>query len=173
MSHRYEVDAPYVPGRTRWAEGVDFNFRNGELELRLFLGRLRPPEIEAIRRGTPEFALYVEETVILFLYRFGKAIPWSDAPFSWWLVPEEERSLPPAIHGPERALLQVILIDADTGLIRALRAVTLSPSLTLALYQAIARQATAAAWDQATFDRVLARLYRENDSQSLARRGVR
>jgi protein-S-isoprenylcysteine O-methyltransferase Ste14 len=49
--------------------------------------------------------------------------------YSWHLVPEADRTLPDP-EGPEtRALLQVVLVDAETGLVRVLRTVAVDPEL--------------------------------------------
>jgi hypothetical protein len=59
--------------------------------------------------------------VILLLYRIEGFANWSDAPYSWHLVPEQLRTDP-----DERALMTVVLVDAGAGIIRALRAVASS-----------------------------------------------
>jgi hypothetical protein len=84
----------------------------------------------------------------------------SDAPYSWHLVPETEQALPDA-EGPEtRALLQVVLPDAQTGLVRVLRAVTFSPSFTRALHDAIRAQAFSPWPGRAVYYAALRDLYR-------------
>lgn len=97
----YRVGEPYIPGRTRWPEGVDFNYRSGALELRLFFSRLGDRDVRDIRQRECEFALYVEQPLIVLLYRFGQAVPWSDAPFTIGLVPLKQRTLPTLDLGPE------------------------------------------------------------------------
>lgn len=159
--HRYRVGEPYVPGRRNWPEHVEYNFRGGEHELRLFLADLTAREIQDVRRGEAEFALVVEQPVIAFCYRFGRAIPWSDAPYSWHRVPEDQRTLPePLPSGEGRALLHVILVEARSGIVQVLREVSLSPAFTAALHLAIREQAVRP-WDAAEFDRVLTGLYRQ------------
>jgi len=159
--HSYEVGKPYIPGRTRWQEAGEYNYRGGAHELRLFFGRLGDREIRDVRQREAEFALFVEQPVILFLYRFGASIPWSDAPYSWWLVSPEQRTLPEPVGQAEetRDLLTTILIDADSGIIRAIRVVSLSPAFTTALHLAIREQASRP-WDPTEYDARLAALYR-------------
>ena len=68
-----------------------------------------------MRAGNAEFALLIYGLAIFFLYRFEKAIAWSDAPYSWHLVPADERQLPETPESAEtRALLSVVLVDART-----------------------------------------------------------
>jgi hypothetical protein len=85
-------------------------------------------------------------------------VPWSDTPFSWHLAPEGRRQLPPApdeVSPDTRALLQVVLTDATTGLVRALRAVSLAPDFTRTLFAAVAAQAAAPWCGPAAYDRQL------------------
>lgn len=118
--HVLEVGGPYP---SRLPESVQYNYRAGQHELLMVLGGLSGREVQDIRRGTCEFALYVEGPVIDLLYRFGQAIPWSDAPYSWHLAPVRERTLPELEPTLEtRAVLSVVLVEARTDIVRALRA---------------------------------------------------
>lgn len=108
----------------------------------------------ALRAG----ATFESDDPIFFLYRFGGQ-PWSDAPYSWHLVPAAERVLPPDPLGPDdRPLLTVILVDAASGLVRALRALSLPPPVAAPLHAAIRAQATAP-FDPTTYDLRLTALY--------------
>src|SRR5215831_8746401 len=114
--HVLEVEKPYIAVRTQWLEEVEYNYRGGEHELRMFFSAPGRQEVEAVRKGRCEFALAVEGPVIFLVYCFRPTVDWSDAPYSWHLVPENEQTLPDA-EGPEtRALYQLVLTDAQTGL---------------------------------------------------------
>lgn len=168
--YEYRVGEPYISGRTRWPESVEYNYRSGGHELRMFLRHPSSNEIRAIRSGDTEFALVIDWPVLLLLYRFGDAIPWSDAPYSWHMVPEHQRTVPAEIATGQSAMLSIILVDADTGIIRVLRAVTLSPHFSRALHEAIAAQSVTR-FNQAEFDAKLAELYR-GDTRSLLPRAT-
>jgi hypothetical protein len=161
-----QVGKPLVPGRTAWPEQADFNYYDGGAELCLFSFTPSVAEVEAVRVGPCDFALAPSGDVLFLLYRFGRAgagVPWSDAPFSWHLVPEGRRQLPPApgeLSPDTRELLLVILTDAATGLVRVLRAVSLAPDFTRALFAAVAAQAAAPWCGPAAYDRQLAEAYR-------------
>ena len=78
------------------------------------------------------------------LYRFGEILPWSDSAFSWWNVAEEVRRIPEQRkHPAERTLLKIILVEATTGVIKAIRVTTFSPEFTERLHRGIRRQANA------------------------------
>jgi len=162
--HRYEVGQSYVEGRTNWPERGEYNYRAGMHELRLLLSQPTVGEIEAVKTGRADFALRVERDIIFLLYRFGEAIPWSDAPYSWHLV---QRAYPdqatlPAPHGsPEgRDTVQVILVDAGAGIIKAIRVLSWSPAFTAAIRGAIRDQAARSWPGDDEYDRQLANAYR-------------
>ena len=158
----------YHPGRTSWPEAVEYNYREGAHELRLFLASPSAGEVAGIEAGPAEFGLLAEKEAIFLLFQFGggqpgQGLPWSDAPYNWWLNPAEMRTLPnPEPGEQERALLHIFLVDAESGILRAQRALTFSPAFTAALHSAIRRQARQA-WDgQAAYDKALGRIYRRH-----------
>lgn len=172
MPHLYQVSHPYHPDRKVWPQASQLNWRGGELELVLFFDRPSRHEVEAVRVGRSEFALYDADDLVVVSYRFdGKraTVPWSDAPYQWHLVPVADRVLPPepeAMTTETRVGLHVVLVNAMGGLIEALRLVTLSPEFTQALFAAIRRQAERP-YDTTTYDRTLDTLYRRYTSEQL------
>lgn len=158
--HEYRVGQRYHLARGTWPEGAQYNYRQGQHELLLFFKWPTAREIEAVRVRDAEFGVYAHEDLVVLLYQFGSGVRWSDAPYSWHLVPAEQRNLPPVPDEEERAFLHVILVDASTGVIRAMRAVTFSPAFTRVLHAAIRDQA-ARPFDAARYDQALKRLYRQ------------
>lgn len=137
------VGSPYLPGRDQLPPGFEYTFRGGAHQLLLVVDNLRRSETEDIAHGSCEFAVAVHQPVTFFLWRFGTSFPWSDSPYSYWMLPDNERQPPRAWnHGEPHAVLTVVLVEAETGLVRALRAVSLSPALTTALHLAIHQQVT-------------------------------
>lgn len=157
--HRYEVGQPYHPSRRAWPEGAQYNYRQGQHELVLFFRSPTAREIEAVRHGQAEFGLYAHDDLLVLLYRFGAGVPWSDAPYSWHLLDPQERILPgPTGLVEPHDLMHIILVDAQSGTIRALRAVTFSPAFTTVIRSAIRAQATRP-FDAARYDQALRQLY--------------
>jgi hypothetical protein len=154
------VGALYAPTRTRWEEGGEYNFMGGMHELRLFWPRLNRRTVDAVRTGQADFALVVSPPVLFLLYQIEGAAAWSDAPYSWHLVPADRRVLPSPVGETEEArdLLQIVLVDAETGIVRALRVVSWSPSFTIAIRLAIAAQAERP-WDPSAYHRRLSEIY--------------
>ena len=166
----YEVGKPYSPTKKHWPEGVDYNFRAGRHELRLFMRTPNRQELTDTETGEARFALTVEKDIIYFCYRFGLG-DWGDCGFSIHLVPKDERILPePPATEYERALLSVLLIDAETGIVKVIRAVSLSPQFTRKLHQAIRDQASRPF--PADYDRQGEEVYRRYTSAQLVERAI-
>ena len=136
--HRLEVGTLYVPGKTHWPEATEYNYYANGHELRFFLNNIAPGEKMDIKKAVAKFGLLIEGPVIFLLYEIGKIN--GDAPYSWHLVPENLKPRPGIPEGREQALLQIHLIEASTGILQVLRAVTLSHNFTLKLHLAIEEQ---------------------------------
>jgi hypothetical protein len=169
-SHLYAVGQFYDPLRRQWPEGAQYNYRSGGHELLLFFRSPSSREVRAVEFGPCEFGLVAEGPLIDLLYQFqviaypgarpAPAIPWSEALFTIHRVPLDERVLPELPDDPEqRAVLMIILVDADTGIIRAMRAVTFSPAFTSQLEEAIREQARLP-YDSASYEQLQADLER-------------
>jgi hypothetical protein len=98
--------------------------------------------VQDVRFGEAEFAVIISPPVIVLAYRFGDSIPWSDAPYCWHFQPPHCRAVPGPEASPEaRALLWITLVEANDGIIRAQRGMTLAPGFTRTLHAAIRTQA--------------------------------
>lgn len=178
IMHKIEVGKLYMEGHTSWPESAEWNWAHDLNELRLFFRDPQTQEVQAVKRGKAEFGLVVEQDLIFLVFRFLPASPgqqgltWSDAPYSYHMLPQDRKVLPEQEVSPdERSLLQVVLINASTGITLAIRGVSLSPEFTLMLYQAILGQAEKP-FDQVKYDRQLRWIYSMNDSKKLFARAI-
>lgn len=136
------IGKPLFEERHELPEAIEYNYQSGDHTLLLSMKNLHPKEIEAVRNAEAEFGLYCENGIVFLLYRFGEALPWSDSAFSWWNVAEEDRRIPaPQTNPATRILLKIILVEAATGIVEAIRVTTLSPAFTEKLHDAIREQA--------------------------------
>lgn len=155
--YKYEVGKPYVEGKTRWPEASFFSYDKAGLVLTIFASRLKEPEIEAVRRGQVELALYENQPTIFLLYKIRGWGQWSDSPFTIHLVkPEDRPEIKPIIGEGQKLLLMIILVGADTGIIKVLRAVSTSTEFTIVLNHAVMRQL------EQEFDRLRYNLHIDN-----------
>lgn len=140
--HIVAIGKPLFENRNNLPEAIEYNYQAGDHTLLLSMKNLHPKEIEAVRETEAEFGLYCENGIVFLLYRFGEILPWSDSAFSWWNVAEEDRRIPAPPENPaERILLKIILVEAGSGIVKAIRVTTLSPQFTEKLHEAIRRQA--------------------------------
>ncbi len=139
--HLYEVGKLYVEGIQHWQEGVEYNYRNGSHELRMFVNKPSVADIQIVREGGLKFYLYKRDSVIFFVYDFTAGFVGGCA-YSYHLVPKDEQILPPEPASENECdLLTIFLVDARTGILRAMRTCTFSPRFTRALADAIREQA--------------------------------
>jgi hypothetical protein len=137
------IGKPLFENRTELPEAIEYNYQSGDHTLLLSMKNLHPKEVEAVREAEAEFGLYCENGIVFLLYRFGEVLPWSDSAFSFWNVAEEDRQIPaPQMNPAERILLKIILVEAATGIVKAIRVTTFSPQFTEKLHDAIRRQAS-------------------------------
>ncbi len=140
-------------------------------DLHLVFDGIQPAELNAVKAGKAEFGVYTEGDQLFFLYRFGSTIiPWSDVPYHVALENKHRPVNLQLLTEQSRALLLVILVDAKTSAIRALRQVTLTPEVTRALWQGVLLQ------DQKTppfdYDYYIEKVYTRLSSANMAERGV-
>jgi hypothetical protein len=172
--HKLEVGKLYPSGQRSWPEGADYNWRSGGHELRIFLRRATPREVEAIRSSPVKFGLLVEPPGLFFISRFGRLS--FDCSYSWHRTAEttRERSFPPlpGEMSPEaRALLTIILVEASNGVVLALRSVIWSPEFTRAIHRAIHDQSSSP-YDRADHEAWADRMTAEFSTEELWERSA-
>lgn len=167
------IGKPLFEKRTELPEAVEYSYQAGDHTLLLSMKNLHPKEIEAVREAEAEFGLYWENGIIFLLYRFGQILPWSDSAFSWWNVAEEDRRIPAPQNNPaERILLKIILVEAATGIVKAIRVTTLSPSFTEKLHNAIRKQAAGEEFSRDEFVARSLNIYKNRTPAELATNAI-
>ena len=151
---------PYAPGWRSPGDGVEYRYRDGH-ELRVILRHLTEREVARIGgEGVVHLALVVEPLVFTLVAGFEGVISWSGAPYCWHYLRDEERALPAPLADGETADLTIVLVEGNDGIVRAVRAVTLSPDFSLALHTAIGDQAECT-FDEEEYERQADTLHRQ------------
>jgi len=132
------IGQPYDPSVKSWPEGCHYNYDVAGHSLHYFYDKPTSLEVSSIQAGQAQFGLYIHGPVIFLLHQFGD-MPWNYAPYNWWRVSQESREIP-EVSDEIHALLKVIMVDTDTCLIAALRALTFSAPFTRRLHEAIMSQ---------------------------------
>lgn len=171
--HIVAIGKSLFEGRNELPETIEYNYQSGDHTLILSMKNLHRREIEAVREAEAEFGLYCENGIVFLLYRFGEVLPWSDSAFSWWNVSEEDRRIPaPQANPAERILLKIILVEAATGIVKAIRVTTLSPAFTEKLHDAIRWQAAGEPFPCAEFVARSLSVYENKTPAELAARAI-
>jgi len=109
------------------------------------LDRITGDELRAVKKGEAEFAVVEDGPVAALLFRFGDALPWSDAAFNILdggrlsaeaLASIESTSL--GSHG--RSLLTAILVERCSNIVQAIRVTTLSRAMSREMLDVLRRQ---------------------------------
>ena len=150
------INEPFDQTINCWPEGTMFNVDASGHWLIYFYSSPSQVETRSIQGGEAQFGLFIADSVIFLLHQFGE-MPWNDAPYSVWLVSEEERKLP-EVSDHFHALLRIVMVDTSTGLVAALRALTFSAQFTKALHQAIHVQASLP-WDRSLHEQTIQEVY--------------
>lgn len=159
MVTTYAVGKPYNANVRSWPDGTA-QLRLSPLgcELVLFFGQPTDREVDAVRRGEARFGLVSTERVLIWLYRFGDGVPWSDTPWEAGRQTDAPVGITGDLGDGLHLLMSVVLVDSANGLVRVLRQVTLPPRMIDALRQAIAEQQRAG-YDAQAAGRTLQDLY--------------
>jgi hypothetical protein len=128
-------------GVARWAEPAQHIYRETGHELVLVYRGVTQCEIDAVSSAPAAFALVVEPPLLMLLFRFGDAIPWSVARCQWSEVPAAERceSCGDGVDSQGNASVRVCLVDAEEGRVCARRTEPISLFLSRAWSAAIRR----------------------------------
>jgi hypothetical protein len=166
------VGKPFSEKRNKWIDGsFEYRYWSGNHLLQLCFSSPSQKDIEAFSSGRVDVGLYIEANVIFWLFRIERLMDWSDQGFSIRLLSEAEQFIPP-MSDDGRIPLNLVLVDADTGLVSALRMVTYSPHFTRLFYRAIQRQKDAEFDHQRHADTVAAIYKRYPNSKDLVRSAV-
>ncbi|MEU5181188.1 hypothetical protein AB0G49_14160 [Streptomyces longwoodensis] len=151
--HTLAVGEPY-PSRVAWTDGqAQTAITAGGVTFVLPLRQPSDSEVHAFRKGNAEFALYPGDHFALLLYRFsnpkgsrnpaasGPGIEWSDAGWEYHRqAMGAAQPAPPGVPGGSFPL-ELVLVDADTNVVKALRLIGPTTEFADAVRAAVTRQA--------------------------------
>lgn len=135
VGERYNATLATIPDGT-----ANWRFTTTGVELLLGLSRPSSTEIRDVKTGLAQFALLSADHVLMMAHRFG-TMPWSDAPWeaSRQRLAGEEPGLI-EVTASQHLMIQVVLVDADSGVVRAVRHVSWNHAFVEAVRAAIQRQ---------------------------------
>jgi len=151
---------PYVE---TFPEGCHYNYDISGHWIYYLYQNPTEEEISSIQSGEIDFGLYVRGPILFLLHKFGD-MNWNDSSYSWWLVSDEFRAIPDRTEG--HASIKTILIDSETGLVKAMRACTLSQEFTVYLHDTI-RMQTQQSWNRELHEEAVHYIYSRYSTQNL------
>jgi hypothetical protein len=129
------------PGMTHLIQGAHYQFTTLGHRLILSIERPSPAQIAAVETRAGLFGLFVCDEVFLLLAQFGDG-PCLAAHYNWWFNSPDIRPNPfTALADAEPQIeLQVLLVNASSGVIEAARKYRLTTELTRLLLERVANQ---------------------------------
>lgn len=126
---------------------ADF-LRSGGSRLLIVLSSMTSADEWSFRNGMITAGFLYKDGALLWLFKFyskaGRPLFTFDAPFDARLIPAEELQLHNIENAEQRLLIDLHAVD-DKGILRAIRAVTMSPGMTLEFLSAVQDQLATAA----------------------------
>lgn len=167
MSGTRQIGEVYSAEHNRYDEGARYAYAGQGHELVLFWSAPTQAEIAGFRVEPVEVGLFTHGPAAFLLYKIKNVCEWSDVAFNVHRVPEAERELPDETPG-DRGRLRLVLVDAEDGVIRAKRIVSLDKVMTQALRHVMREQA-AGAFNSLIYDAAVQEVHaRYADSDALA-----
>lgn len=160
-----EVGKLFEEGKTKYPEGVKFDFYQEGPVLYLFFNRPTEKEIESVKSGKFEIAMYAREEIIFILAKF-QGMEWMDAPYSVHLSKPFEFE---SIETGKGFGLNTFLVDASTGILKVIRFSGLSTDFSLKFVFAIENQRRLS-FDNASYEQKLNAIYGNYSTSDLVQR---
>lgn len=161
------VGESYDPARVVWPEGGAYWVGPDDRHrLIIALPDLVEDERHSITATAGRIGVATSGPVMFCLWRFWR-FDWADCPYTV----HQQTPAPVLSESLGRLGLDVVLIEARTGKIAAIRAVELAAEVSQAIRAALRTQASLA-FDEATFDLTIQRVYAQFDPAGLADRAV-
>lgn len=142
------IGQPFVEGVDSWPDGR-FEYRvfgGGHHLLQLCYGRITERDLHNFQYGQVHLGLAKLQQTLFLLFRIEGFLDWSDQAYNIRLVEHaEDRELPTHPPGTHQ-VLSLVLVEAETGLVRAMRVVTWSKHASAVLDRLLREQLEDPAW---------------------------
>ncbi|MCK2240069.1 MULTISPECIES: hypothetical protein [unclassified Crossiella] len=136
--HVLAVGHLYHPNKKSWPETTQVTLSEQGVEILLFLKRPNDREINDVRTGVANFLLMAADEVLLLGWQLGASL-WQDG--TWEAARQTNRTAGLPETGTAGGVsVRIVLVDAATGLVEAIRLTPWTPAFTAEVRQAIARQ---------------------------------
>jgi hypothetical protein len=133
---------PSIEDHRDLPEGAVYRYDQRGHELLRIVRGVEADMVAAVTGEPVEIALLIEGPLVVVSSRVGQTLPWAGASYHWHRVWNSERVMPPrAVDTVAGSRLDLILLEAMGGRVRAVRSLTLPVEFTRVLHEAILDQA--------------------------------
>lgn len=165
--HEYKVGEYFYGSPKRLPSHTRLDYDNTGLHLVVCLDRMTEEEIEKLKTGRAEFALYLKDGILFFLVRIPGVLDWSDAPLHLGLY-----TTPPALPEIPEGLglsLTIYGIEATDGVLKAMRLVGLGTKFSRRIVDTLKLQQRQGPVVRQEIEMSIARIQREYTSADMLR----
>ncbi len=135
-----EIGKSFQEGLTCYLEGSVFEFNSKGCFLLIAYSLMTKDEIRSFYTGDVEFNIGVQDKIIFFWKRIKGLRGWSYSAYSYHLVDSKLRPSLGNIGEDKGLRVQMILVDANIGIVMGIREVELTPELSRKLIRETRRQ---------------------------------
>lgn len=148
-----EVGKPYQEGLNRIHEGIVFDFTQEGCFLRIVFDSPLDSEINEMKEGQIKLGILEKNNIIFLFIKFGR-LAWMDAPHNVAFF--QPFKLMELTDGKTGYVVQIVLIDGMTGLVKVLKLIELPHSMSVRLKELIEKQSKTQIRD---YDMALSQIY--------------
>lgn len=150
----------YLFGQPRYMpDGVRLDYSESGPQLSIMLGDMSKSEINKIRSGAMDLALFERDGILFLLVNIPGALDWSDAPLHLGLY-RTRPAMPDKIEDGMGLGLTVLGIEASTGMVNVIRFVGLGTDISKAMVSILTAQGDTS---QAEHTKKINAIYRQYD----------
>lgn len=118
---------------------VSIAFRDNQAMLILKLGGLKSREIRDVKSGLAQFAIYTQQDMMFFCFRFG-IMPWMDCPYTIHLEKGGSYDFDSEVKDGQGYALQIYLVEAETDTIKVIRLIGLPTEMSRRIREIVLAQ---------------------------------
>jgi hypothetical protein len=168
MNRILEVGKPLTKGITSYQDGqIVADIDDSGLFIRVAYANPTDKEIKNFKEGAAVFGIVAIDQVIFILCKFGE-LSWMDAPYNIHLsLPDVD--VPMASFKEDTGLaMTVVLVDANTGIVKALRLIGLATGLSQKL-KALINVQRGLPFDKDKYFAILNKIYAKYSTNDLVK----
>lgn len=168
--NKTQVGELFQTGRTKYLDGIHFNYDKLGMSLIIMTSDISEKELELAKNGKINFRLYESQPVIFFMFKIPGFMNPSDGPYSYFLLPEENKPELLEIEDGKGFGLTIFLIEATTGITKVIRYIGLSTDFSKNFLKMLQRQRDFG-FIEGDYDKALSRIYKQFSPEQLWRQG--